>query len=105
VRYQISLALAHRTNFPYAVLTVNVIASAVGGVVLGLAYRGAIPSEWRLILLTGVCGGLSTFSTWSVETIQLVRVGRWRSALGSVTLNLGVSLVLVTGGFLIGRLA
>lgn len=101
-RYGISLALAKR-SFPLAVLIVNVIASAIGGAVLGLAYRGALSAEWRLVLLTGICGGLSTFSTWSVESVQLVLAGRWRTALGSVALNLVVSIALAAAGFLLCR--
>ncbi len=100
-RYGTSLAFARRPSFPWAVLVVNVVASTVGGVVLGLAYRGSVSPEWRLILLTGICGGLSTFSTWSVETVQLVQAGRWRSALSSVALNLAVSLGVATLAFLL----
>lgn len=102
-RYAISLATVRFPRFPFAVLIVNVTASALAGGVLGMAYRGALPTEWRLVLLTGICGGLSTFSTWSVESVQLVLAGRWRTALGSVALNLVVSLVVATGGFLLCR--
>jgi len=58
-----------------------------------LAERVAVDSDIRLVLLTGVCGGLTTFSTWSVETIQLLNDGRWRSALRSA----GLTLALGTG--------
>lgn len=95
IRYLVSLAFARRRprsstigNVPLAVLTVNVVGSAIGGVVLGLATTGGVSSDLRLILLTGFCGGLTTFSTWSVETIQLVIDGKWRSAVVSVGLNL-----------------
>lgn len=101
VRYGTSLAFAGRPSFPWAVLVVNAVASAIGGAVLGLAYRGAVDPEWRLVLLTGICGGLSTFSTWSVETVQLVQAGRWRVALGSVALNLVVSLGFASLAFLL----
>ncbi|MES2171930.1 MAG: CrcB family protein [Actinomycetota bacterium] len=101
LRYATSLAFARRPSFPWAVLVVNAVASTLGGVALGLAYRGAISAEWRLILLTGLCGGLSTFSTWSVETVQLVQSGRWRTALTSVALNLAVSLGFATLAFVL----
>ena len=77
-----------RTSFPWAVLVVNVAGSAIGGLVLGLATAGAVSSDVQLILLTGFCGGLTTFSTFSVETIQLVLDGKARTALVSVALNL-----------------
>lgn len=98
-RYAVSLLFAGR-QFPFAVLIVNIVGSALGGVVLGLAERAAIDADWRLVLLTGVAGGLTTFSTWSVETVQLVREGRWRTAFGSAVMNL----VLGVGAAVVGYL-
>lgn len=99
LRYGTSLAFARSTRrigpasrrgFPSAVLLVNAVGSALGGLLLGLAVTGGVPDEVSLILLTGLCGGLTTFSTWSVETIQLAVEGRGRSAV----LNIGLNLVL-----------
>jgi CrcB protein len=100
-RYGVSLAFAQRPGFPWAVLVVNVVASAIGGVVLGLVDAAGLSPEWRLVLLTGLAGGLSTFSTWSVETVQLVQSGRWRTALSSVLLNLVVGIAVATLGYLL----
>jgi len=86
VRYAVSLLLAPRVA--WAVLVVNVAGSAVGGAVLGLAERAAIGADLRVVLLTGLCGGLTTFSTLSVETVQLLQSGRARTAFASVTANL-----------------
>jgi CrcB protein len=69
---------------PWAVLVVNVAGSAIGGVLVGLA----VTADLRLILLTGLCGGLTTFSTFSVETVQLVLEQKARAALVSVAANL-----------------
>lgn len=68
---------------PWAVLVVNVIGSFIGGVLVG-----STTGDLRLILLTGLCGGLTTFSTLSVETVQLVMAGRGGRAALSVMLNL-----------------
>ncbi|MEP6482294.1 MAG: CrcB family protein, partial [Rhodoglobus sp.] len=73
---------------PWGVLAVNVVGSGIGGVVLGLAQRGAVSGDIRLVLIGGLCGGLTTFSTWSVETVQLVQDGKWRTAALSVGANL-----------------
>lgn len=100
-RYGVSLAFASRPRFPTAVLVVNVVASAIGGIVLGLADRSAIDADVRLVLLTGVAGGLSTFSTWSVETIQLMQSGRWRVAVASVSLNLVLGLAVAVAAYLL----
>lgn len=79
-----------RSGFPWAVLVVNVAGSVIGGAVLGLAIRGDISADLRLILLTGLCGGVTTFSTFSVETVQLVLDGKGRTAAASVIANLVV---------------
>jgi CrcB protein len=79
-----------RGGFPWAVLAVNAVGSLVGGGVLALAERAAITADLRLILLTGLCGGLTTFSTFSVETIELVLAGRARVAAVSVGANLSL---------------
>lgn len=88
-----------RTNLPWAVLLVNAIGSLVGGIVLGLVQSGAIGADARLVMLSGFAGGLTTFSTLSVETVQLAIAGRWRTALGSVLANLLLGAALAVAGF------
>ena len=78
LRFLVSRAFAGR-RFPWAVLVVNVAGSLVGGVLLG-----ATSGDLRLILLTGFCGGLTTFSTFSVETIQLLQERGPRGRKGAV---------------------
>jgi CrcB protein len=75
-----------------AVLVVNVVGSAIGGAVLGLAQAGSVSGDIRLILLTGFCGGLTTFSTFSVETIQLVMEGKARLSAVNVVANLALGI-------------
>lgn len=104
VRYLISRAYARRSGLPWAVFTVNVIGSAIGGVAVGLATTGAISSDLRLILVGGLAGGLTTFSTWSVETLQLIMESKLRTALGSVILNLAIGLAAATAGYLLATL-
>jgi CrcB protein len=86
LRFLVARAFAARPVV--AVLLVNVVGSAIGGAVLGLAQLGSVGGDIRLILLTGFCGGLTTFSTFGVETIQLVMGGRARTAAVSVLANL-----------------
>lgn len=104
IRYLVSLGLARVSDaerFPWAVLVVNVAGSAIGGVVLGMAQHGGVPHDLQLILLTGLCGGITTFSTFGVETMQLAAARRWRAALLSVGLNLVVGLGACALGFLL----
>lgn len=103
LRYLVSVALAGRTALPLAVLAVNVIGSAIGGAVLGASQAGAVSADARLILLGGFAGGLTTFSTWSVETIELVQRGRWGAALGSIALNLVLGTAAATAAWALTR--
>jgi CrcB protein len=90
LRYLVTAWFAPVERFPWAVLVVNVIGSALGGIVLALGT--ALPEDAQLVLLTGVAGGLTTFSTFSVETVQLVLDGRARTAALNVGVNLGAGL-------------
>jgi CrcB protein len=104
IRYVASRTWPVRAGrLPGGVLLVNVAGSALGGLVLGLAERTTISDDLRLVLLTGVCGGLTTFSTWSVETIELVSRGRWRAALLNVGLTLALGASVCAFGYLLAR--
>ena len=100
IRYLVSRALAGRGRIPWAVLIVNIVGSALGGVIVGLAASAGVSGDIRLIMVTGLCGGLTTFSTWSVESIQLAQEGRWRAFAVSV----GANLVLGVGSAAVGYL-
>lgn len=103
LRFGVSVVFATRSRFPWAVLVVNVVGSALGGSILALSERLVVSADWRLILVTGVAGGLTTFSTWSVETVQLVQSGRWRAALGSVGLNLVLGIAAASVAYVLLR--
>lgn len=86
LRYVVTRAFAGRpARLPWAVLIVNVAGSLAAGVAvaLGVALSPVVP----FIAVSGFAGGLTTFSTFSTETVQLVLDGRWRAALGSVVAN------------------
>lgn len=100
-RYLIARSFAG-TRFPYAVLTVNILAGLIAGFATGVADAWGIPAEWQIVLIAGVAGGLSTFSTFSVEVVELARKGRWRTASMAVLSNLGAGLVAVLVGFFLG---
>ncbi|MDH6182534.1 CrcB protein [Microbacteriaceae bacterium SG_E_30_P1] len=104
LRYLVSRGFAGRDRgFPWAVLVVNVVGSAIGGAVLGLAEAGGIGADIRLILLTGLCGGLTTFSTLSVETVQLVIDGRARFAVASGAANLVLGIGVAAAAYALTR--
>ena len=83
----------------------TIVANMVGGYLIGLtiAFLAASPSlspEWRLLIITGFCGGLTTFSTFSAETVTLIQEGKLLWALGSISLHVVGSLAMTTAGLL-----
>jgi CrcB protein len=91
-------------RFPTPVLLVNVAGSLLAGVLVGLSSAGVLQTEFLVILVTGFCGGLTTFSTLSVETIQLIRDGHPVVAAASITTNLVLGIGAATLGFLVAGL-
>jgi CrcB protein len=81
----------------------TLVANLVGGYVIGLAiaffalYSAAAP-EWRLLIITGFCGGLTTFSTFSAEIVTLLQQGRSGWALGAAGLHLAGSVLMTLAG-------
>jgi CrcB protein len=100
-RYGISLAFIRSTLLPRAVLLVNVLGSLLGGAMLALAERAVVDGGLRLILVTGIAGGLTTFSTWSVETMEFVLSGRWRTAVVNLTVNVVLGLGAATAAYFV----
>ena len=64
------------STFPFGTLGVNIIGCFLIGLVFGLADRGNLTQEWRLFLATGLIGGFTTFSAFSIETVGLLRDGQ-----------------------------
>ena len=67
------------------------------------AERAALDGDQRLILVTGFCGGLTTFSTWTVETIELLDGGRWRAAILNVVVTLTLGIAAAAAAYLATR--
>jgi CrcB protein len=86
---------------PAGTLTANLI----GGYLIGLAiaYFAQAPEispEWRLMIITGFCGSLTTFSTFSAEVVTLLQGGRPGWALGAIAVHVGGSLLATVLGLL-----
>ncbi|TDB59734.1 fluoride efflux transporter CrcB [Photorhabdus khanii] len=101
LRWFISLRLnSISTNIAVGTLTVNCIGALIIG--LGLAFFNKsthLDPVWKLMLTTGFCGGLTTFSTFSVEVAYLLLDGKLGWALGTVLLNLFGSLLMTILAF------
>lgn len=73
-RYAASLLLP-ALSFPLATFVVNILGCLIIGIVFGYTQQGNINPALRLLLATGICGGFTTFSTFSAETLLLLRDG------------------------------
>lgn len=102
LRWWLALKLnAALTAFPLGTLLANL----AGGYLIGLALaffaqHPQLSPEWRLFLVTGLLGGLTTFSTFSAEIVYMLQQGRWAWALSTTALHLLGSLLMTFVGAL-----
>lgn len=90
IRHGCVIAFGQRERFPFVILIINGVGSLVVGVLFGLA--SVIPADWLLVATTGLCGALTTFSTFSVDTVRLALQGRGWAAVGNLSGNLALGL-------------
>jgi len=100
LRWWLGLSLnPHFPPIPPGTLAANLIGGYVVGV--AIAFFGtytALAPEWRLFVITGFCGGLTTFSTFSAEVVTLMQQGRPLWALGAAAVHLLGSVVMTVAG-------
>ena len=66
------------SNFPTSTLLVNIAGSLIIGIVIGLSIKEAgFSNNWKLFLATGICGGFTTFSAFSIENLQMLQTGKY----------------------------
>jgi CrcB protein len=92
---------------PMGTLAANLLGGyLVGAAVTVFHINVELPAEWRLFVITGFLGGLTTFSTFSAEVVALIQHGRYAWAMGAASLHLFGSLLMTgLGIFTIHRLA
>ena len=102
-RWLISLKLnSLSSHVPVGTLLVNLIGAFIIGLALSLFTRVThIDPVWKLLVTTGFCGGLTTFSTFSVEVDYLIQDGKLAWAAGTVLLNLAGSLAMTMLAFIL----
>jgi CrcB protein len=96
--------LGARLNSIFPVVPPGTLAAnLIGGYIIGLAvaYLAQAPNlapEWRLFIITGFCGGLTTFSTFSAEVVTLLQEGRLIWAMGAIAIHVTGSLLMTLAG-------
>jgi len=83
----------------------TIAANLIGAYVIGAAIAffttlSALPPEWRLLVVTGFCGGLTTFSTFSAELVTLLREGQLMWASADIAIHVGGSALMTFAGML-----
>jgi len=107
VRYGLSRAINYITvsTFPVATLFINILACFVLGLFLSyLDLKNSTNPSLRLLVATGFCGGFSTFSTFSYETLSLLRSGQATLALANIFLSVILCLAATLSGLLLAKI-
>ena len=91
-------------DFPYGTLVVNVFGSLLMGLFsVLLIERLSLGPEWRAVILIGLLGGFTTFSTFSMETLNLIEAGAHGKAMANAALSLVLCLSAAWLGVIAGR--
>ena len=100
LRWWLGMSLnAHFPAIPPGTLAANLLGGYVVGVALAcFATYAAIPPEWRLLVITGFCGGLTTFSTFAAELVTLLQQGRALWALAAAAAHVLGSVLMTFAG-------
>ena len=102
-RYLVTLAIQNKflSTYPFGTFAVNVIGCFLIGIVYGLSEKGNINVEWRLFLATGILGGFTTFSSFSNETVSMLRDAQYWQAFSYVASSAIIGLAATFGGILL----
>ena len=85
-------------TFPWATFAVNVVGCLLIGLLTGIASSGHLPAQWKLVLVTGFCGGFTTFSTFMNENYLLGKDNILRLALYT-TASLALGMAALVAGY------
>ena len=100
-RYLVSLALKNASKgFPWATLLVNLVGCFLIGLLWGMFSKSATEgSNWALLLTVGLCGGFTTFSTFSKEALMMLQSGNIWGFAGYIGISVAAGIALVALGY------
>ncbi len=102
--FVVRLLTGHADSFPYATLTVNVMGSFMLGLFsTWILHKTQLEVELRLFIQIGLLGSFTTFSAFSIDTLNLALSGHWSRALVNVGLNVALCLSAVWLGVVAAR--
>ncbi|MCK0105844.1 fluoride efflux transporter CrcB [Marinobacter sp. S0848L] len=85
---------------PWGTLAANLFGGWLVGVLIGyFTHNSSLAPEWRLFAITGLCGALTTFSTFSLEMFAALQGGKWAAALTGILLHVVGSILMTALGF------
>lgn len=100
----IKIGNKYLAHFPMGTLASNLIAGFLIGLIIGYTQDSQLLSEkMKLFLTAGFLGGLSTFSTFSIDTINLFQAHKYGYVILNILLNLGLSLLLTYTGLMLSK--
>ena len=104
-RYLVTLAMKGlNKGFPWATLTVNLIGCFLIGLLWGVfSKNGTEGSNWALFLTVGLCGGFTTFSTFSKEALMMLQSGNLWGFAGYIAISVIIGIALVALGYFLVR--
>jgi CrcB protein len=98
-RYAASLAIPSR-YFPYATLAINICGSFIIGLILAFSVKeNGLHNNWKLFLATGICGGFTTFSAFSLENMGMLQSGKTGMAFLYITLTVVLGIAATFAGY------
>jgi|SRR5690606_798259 len=101
LRYLLSQFIQNKTlaAFPFGTLMVNIAGCFFIGLIIGLMDRESFATEWRFFLVTGLLGGFTTFSAFSMESVNLLRSGEISYAIIYVVLSVVLGILATLGAY------
>jgi CrcB protein len=102
LRYVSTAVFAPKNSFPLGVLLSNLVGSFLAGVAAALLTESLLSPEMAFILVVGFCGGLTTMSSFAVDTVTAMTAGKWKGAALNISFTTIGSVLLAGVGYILG---